>query len=549
MSRIVFSSLLLFLFSCAGINPIGKFDRNKLYSPNFLAEVKARDDDLSVQFSTGTISNQPTGAVKWDSSANRWKKWDGSAWGELASTYALTALTTTGTAGFGGNITITGTVDASSTVSGTAFIPDGSTVPANGVYLPASNRIGFSTGSTHSAALDSTGLKLGTGTAVCKLEVDGGIKVAGGITNGSHGYGFRTNDTDGGMYSPADNTLTFKTNNARRVSIVGSTFGINVDNPATHLHVRGGGTGSTNFRLQNDDGYLQFSVDADKARYQADEHVFKNQSDSSTWATLNSTGFGINKTPAKKLDVSGDAEISGTLTVGSLSGTATKATDLDINASNKIVYQASDGNSSTLDGGTSGQFLQSKGASLPEWASIDGEVPIGGIIIWSGASNAIPTRWSLCNGDTVNGNATPDLRNRFVVGAGSTYSVGNTGGFTDAINISHTHTTNSTGSHGHSASTNTTGNHYHNYTDDDHQGQASKLAAIGVSRQSSMGGGGSTGGDTQYGWRTNTTGNHSHTVSVNSGGSHSHSVNSSGSSGSGRNLPPYYALCYIMRTS
>ena len=68
---------------------------------NFLAEVKARDEDLAKQFSSGTISNQPTGAVKWDSGANRWKKWSGSAWGELASTYALTALTTTGTAGFG----------------------------------------------------------------------------------------------------------------------------------------------------------------------------------------------------------------------------------------------------------------------------------------------------------------------------------------------------------------------------------------------------------------------------------------------------------------
>ena len=121
---------------------------------NFLAEVKARDEDLAKQFSSGTISNQPTGAVKWDSSANRWKKWSGSAWGELASTYALTALTTTATAGFGGSITITGTVDASSTVSGTAFIPDGSTVPANGVYLPAANRLGFSTASGHRAALD-----------------------------------------------------------------------------------------------------------------------------------------------------------------------------------------------------------------------------------------------------------------------------------------------------------------------------------------------------------------------------------------------------------
>ena len=510
---------------------------------NFLAEVKARDEDLAKQFSSGTISNQPTGAVKWDSSANRWKKWDGSAWGELASTYALTALTTTGTAGFGGDVTITGTVDASSTVSGAAFIPDGSTVPANGVYLPASNRIGFSTGSTHRAALDSTGLKLGTGTAVCKLEVDGGIKVAGGITNGSHGYGFNSNDTDGGMYSPADNTLTFKTNNARRVSIVGSTFGINVDNPATHLHVRGGGTGSTNFRLQNDDGYLQFSVDADKARYQADEHVFKNQSDSSTWATLNSTGFGINKTPAKKLDVNGDAEISGTLTVGSLSGTASKATDLDINASNKVLYQDSDGDTSTLPQGTSGQFLQSKGASKPEWASIDGEVPIGGIIIWSGASNAIPTRWSLCSGQTVNGNATPDLRNRFVVGAGSTYSVGNTGGFTDAINISHTHTTNSTGSHGHSASTNNPGDHYHLTA---HNQDGSPYGNVSTTYIKHI----QTGqNQPQPQSKTSSTGGHTHTVSVSSGGSHSHSVNSSGSSGSGRNLPPYYALCYIMRTS
>ena len=513
---------------------------------NFLAEVKARDEDLAKQFSSGTISNQPTGAVKWDSSANRWKKWSGSAWGELASTYALTSLTTTGTAGFGGDITITGTVDATSTVSGTAFIPDGSSVPTNGIYLPSSNTLGFSAGG-HRANLNSAGLKLGSGTASCKLDVDGGIKVAGGLTAGSHGYAFGSNDTDGGMYSPADDTLTFKTNNARRVSIVGSTFGINVDNPATHLHVEGGGAGSTNFRLQNNDGYLQVSVDADKARYQADEHVFKNQADDSTWATLNSTGFGINKTPAKKLDVSGDAEISGTLTVGSLAGTATKATDLDINASNKVLYQDSDGDTSTLPQGTSGQFLQSKGASKPEWASIDGEVPIGGIIIWSGASNAIPTRWSLCSGQTVNSNVTPDLRNRFVVGAGSTYSVGDFGGFTDAINISHTHTTNSTGSHGHSASTDTIGNHTHNYTDDDNAGP--NIGSWGVTKHGSLGGGGSTGSGTQHGWKTNSAGNHSHSVSVNSGGSHSHSVNSSGSSGSGRNLPPYYALCYIMRTS
>ena len=50
--------------------------------------------------------------------------------------------------------------------------------------------------------------------------------------------------------------------------------------------------------------------------------------------------------------------------------------------------------------------------------------PSGGIIIWSGASDAVPSGWVLCDGT----NGTPDLRDRFVVGAGSTYAVGAKGG-------------------------------------------------------------------------------------------------------------------------
>jgi len=51
-------------------------------------------------------------------------------------------------------------------------------------------------------------------------------------------------------------------------------------------------------------------------------------------------------------------------------------------------------------------------------------VPLGGIIMWAGLVNEIPIGWYLCNG----ANGTPDLRDRFIVGAGSTYSVGSTGG-------------------------------------------------------------------------------------------------------------------------
>ena len=53
-----------------------------------------------------------------------------------------------------------------------------------------------------------------------------------------------------------------------------------------------------------------------------------------------------------------------------------------------------------------------------------GLVPQGAILMWSGSISAIPAGWLLCNGQ----NGTPDLRNRFIVGAGSGYSVGSTGG-------------------------------------------------------------------------------------------------------------------------
>lgn len=49
--------------------------------------------------------------------------------------------------------------------------------------------------------------------------------------------------------------------------------------------------------------------------------------------------------------------------------------------------------------------------------------PAGIITMWSGSTSNIPTGWALCNGQ----NGTPDLRDRFIVGAGSGYTVGETG--------------------------------------------------------------------------------------------------------------------------
>ena len=170
-------------------------------------------------------------------------------------------------------------------------------------------------------------------------------------------------------------------------------------------------------------------------------------------------------------------------------------------------------------------------------------VPQGFIGLWSGAANAIPSGWVLCDGQ----NNTPDLRNRFVVGAGSNYAVDATGGSADATLVSHSHTVNSH-THGDgsltAANTSLTGN------------------ILGISEEFGQGGGSASGvfskvghnsGRTAYGSNNGSTGgvnfNASHTHDVTgSTGSASPGTNSQGSSATDANLPPYYALCYIMKT-
>jgi len=139
-----------------------------------------------------------------------------------------------------------------------------------------------------------------------------------------------------------------------------------------------------------------------------------------------------------------------------------------------------------------------------------GIVPVGGIIMWSGSVPTIPTGWALCNGS----NSTPDLRDRFIVGAGGSYANAAVGGTANAIVVSHTHT-----------ATVTDPGHFHSY------GEAQRVQVGNdndVAYDATSSGAFNTG--------SNTTG-----ISV--------SNSTEGSSGTNQNLPPYYALAYIMRTS
>jgi microcystin-dependent protein len=145
--------------------------------------------------------------------------------------------------------------------------------------------------------------------------------------------------------------------------------------------------------------------------------------------------------------------------------------------------------------------------------------PAGGIILWSGSVASIPSGWALCNGS----NGTPDLRNRFVVGAGSTYAVNGTGGSADAIVVSHTHT---------ATSTVTDPGHFHTTTwsniNDFNQGGATPPGAEAFP-------------DDNTGTFTINTDSKTTGITVGT------TVASAGSSGTNANLPPYYALAYIMK--
>ena len=139
-------------------------------------------------------------------------------------------------------------------------------------------------------------------------------------------------------------------------------------------------------------------------------------------------------------------------------------------------------------------------------------IPSGVITMWSGSIASIPSGWYLCNGS----NGTPDLRDRFIVGAGSTYAVAATGGSADATLVAHSHSASSTVSdpgHAHTQ-----------------QGETRLFGSDGLS----WSGGPFTVGQVN-------------TYAATTGITVSTTISSAGSSGTNANLPPYYALAYIMK--
>jgi hypothetical protein len=183
-------------------------------------------------------------------------------------------------------------------------------------------------------------------------------------------------------------------------------------------------------------------------------------------------------------------------------------------------------------------------------------VPMGFIGMWSGSAASIPAGWHLCDGTS----GTPDLRDRFIVGAGGAYAPAATGGSTSQTPSVTVAT--------HALALSEIPSHDHGFVDNGHSHAASGadhshgiawsygqyLANIGPG----FGVAGLVGGNsvTALGTPNATDGSGATGVSVSGSGSNI----SFGAQGSGAAhghpgstvsaidvRPPYYALCFIMK--
>lgn len=157
------------------------------------------------------------------------------------------------------------------------------------------------------------------------------------------------------------------------------------------------------------------------------------------------------------------------------------------------------------------------GVTFDEHLADNTHIPTGLISMWSGLISAIPNGWALCDGN----NGTPNLKDRFIMGATTDLDIGETGG-ENSVKL----TINEMPSHNHSGSAVSSGSHTHRYTvgtgHSSYDESIDPFAHPPTESQSGI---------------IASAGSHTHTISI-------------GNKGSGQpheNRPAYYTLAFIMK--
>ena len=169
-------------------------------------------------------------------------------------------------------------------------------------------------------------------------------------------------------------------------------------------------------------------------------------------------------------------------------------------------------------------------------------VPTGLVAMWSGAANAIPSGWALCDGT----NGTPNLGDKFILGYKSgTNTIGSTGGsYTSGAGGGHTHGMDTQGAHTHGGATGSTAltisqipSHTHTYNQAGGSAYEYGTGLSGTSGLASLSSAdsGATGSGQGHTHTISSDGGHAHNLVAVS--DHTHTV-----------TPPYYVLAFIIKT-
>jgi microcystin-dependent protein len=163
-------------------------------------------------------------------------------------------------------------------------------------------------------------------------------------------------------------------------------------------------------------------------------------------------------------------------------------------------------------------------------------LPAGVITMWSGSILSIPAGWALCDGTS----GTPDLRNKFIVGAGDDYSVADNGGEAHS-----TLTTAELPGHTHTGTTDLDGGHSHFVAN----GDTVNATTSALSASNTIGKSGSQAATSfNYTFGGTATAATQGLSSDEADHTHTFTTASTGDGDAFENRPPYYALAYIMKT-